>query len=116
MEENKPGQNQAGMGMGSGNNANCSCGCGKMGMCSCGGHRHGHFALRLILGLIILMLVFGMGLKIGELKGSIESGYGEFGHHRMMMPYMMGSDYNMMNGAAGAGMMAPQTNLKTPAK
>jgi hypothetical protein len=103
MEENKQGQNtqQADV---------CACCSGKYGMY--GHHHHGHFVLRLLLGLVILWLVFTIGLKIGEFRGYLESDYG-YGHHRMFMPYGMGSGFGF---GAVPGMPVPQNTPATPAK
>lgn len=55
----------------------------------CGGmeswHKGKFMLLRCILGMIILLMVFLVGLKVGEFKGSIEGGsFGTFHGHRMM--------------------------------
>ncbi len=61
-------------------------------MCSCGymhGHMHGghtHFLLHVLLGLIVLAVTFIMGLRLGEIKGSIEgNGYGMMGRYGAIM-------------------------------
>ena len=63
---------------------------------------HGrHAILRWILGIAILLIVFHLGMKVGEFKGEIEGGYGISPRHMMMrggydgygMPYY-GNDYS----------------------
>src|SRR3990167_584383 len=54
------------------------------------GHNHGYhkyFVLRWVLGVVILVIVFWLGIKIGEFKGYLASGMGGYGygHHRGMM-------------------------------
>ena len=44
-------------------------------VCNCCGH-HPYLILRWILGIVIIVLVFTFGMKIGELKASLEYGYG----------------------------------------
>lgn len=67
--------------------------CGHGGMC-CGNHAYGgglggghhrFFILRMLLGIIILVIVFSVGVKVGELKGQLEGRYGDYG--------MMGGNY-----------------------
>ena len=77
----------------------CKCGacqgktCGMGGFSSCGaGKCHPMCCiLRWVLGIIILLAVFGMGVMIGELKGSLEAmhGYG-------MMRSSYGGGYGRM--------------------
>ncbi|KND48220.1 MAG: hypothetical protein AB201_01320 [Parcubacteria bacterium C7867-006] len=72
-----------------GNNQNrcdvCGSGYGHCGKCGnmCG--YNGKHLLRWFLGVIIITWVFSIGMKIGELKASIE-GYG-YGHRAMPMMY-----------------------------
>ncbi len=79
--------------------------CGKCGnMCGFGG-RH---LLRWLLGIIIITWVFSIGMKIGELKASIE-GYG-FGHRAVPMMYGLqsgwsGAEGNVMYSTAAAPAM-----------
>ena len=52
--------------------------CGQGNMCcgnGCGNYNPGHhryFFLRLIIGICIIMIVFALGVKIGEFKGMFE--------------------------------------------
>jgi len=64
------------------NNAESSCLFCKGGKMVCNAHgmHRGCRIFRWILGLLILWVVFMGGVKIGELKGSIENGR-EFGRH-----------------------------------
>ena len=70
---------------------------------SCHSHDHGHYLLRWVLGLIILAAVFGLGVKVGEFKASLEGGYfqGHMGQYNRMMywgdqanPYRMMYPYS----------------------
>jgi hypothetical protein len=51
--------------------------------CGCGMHNgmgmNRFFVLRWVLGILIIVLVFLFGMKIGEFKGTMESGYGYHG-------------------------------------
>lgn len=102
----------------------CSCGCcgggsgwmGHGGMWH-GGHRHGvWFIVRLILLIILLSIVFGAGVKLGELRAAF-GGYGWSGYGMMGSPYYYdntGQGYYM-----GPGMMrlyggVPQATGTTP--
>ena len=58
-------------------------------VCTCCTHwggRHGHrfILLRILLGLALVAIVFGIGVKVGELKERFGLGRGGFNHHRMM--------------------------------
>jgi hypothetical protein len=57
---------------------------------NCQGHYHGHYWLRWLVGLFILLVVFWLGVKIGEFKGEFADTWDvqgrSFGRH-MMMPY-----------------------------
>ena len=95
----------------------CSCGsCGMMGrgMCGmCGGRRF--WALRWLLGLVILVIVFWLGVKIGEFKGSFEGGYGFYG--RMSRHGMMMGGQGRMKYPLSVMMTEPTTPASTtPAK
>lgn len=54
----------------------------------CGPYHYPFRILRWVLGLLIIFIVFSVGVKIGEFKGSIEGdwGYG-YGHRGMMIRY-----------------------------
>ena len=63
---------------GGGNNA-CSCGCG------CGWAK-GHRVFRVVLGIVILLLMFWIGVKVGEVKMILgESGGHGYRHANPMM-------------------------------
>jgi hypothetical protein len=51
----------------------CACGCS----CHAVGAYHWHVLLRWFLGLIIVVLVFNLGVAIGELKSQMVSGWPE---------------------------------------
>ncbi len=73
--------------------------CGKCGnMCGFGG-RH---MLRWILGIIIITWIFCIGMKVGELKASLDQSYFGYGHSRVMP---------MMYGAQGATWSGDQGNV-----
>jgi|GEM_PF-1282679 hypothetical protein len=91
------------------------------GMCHCGcGHRH--FWLRWLLGLIILLVVFWLGVKVGEFKGAFGRGFGRNGSYIMrsfrtpMRAYPMGTPSGMMQGGNGHSMMTQPTATSTTAK
>ena len=76
--------------------------------CPCGGcHGHHHGActfFRWLLGVLIILIVFGLGMKIGEFKGLVRGGdfgYGGYGRTSMFgyPQQMMNQMYRMMPGA-----------------
>lgn len=74
----------------------------QQGMCSCGmcmyHRRHmGVFILRWLLGIVILLVVFWVGIQIGEFKAEVRQGYGMSSMHEMGM----GSGNDMMHGGMG---------------
>ncbi len=87
------------------NNMTChSCGQESMGGSNCCGQsHHRHFLLRMLLGIVILMIVFSLGVKIGEFKGMFENE--GFGNHRMMR-----SNYNYDNSYPADSMMGTGAN------
>ena len=110
MEENKPMSNLPGHPEG------CKCyGCNYNG--SWGMHSYGHrfSLLRILLGLIIIAIAFGVGVKVGEFKGSYLNGDRGFFNQNMMykhhggMPYGGMRVYPMMNYSTGAAMMPSTT-------
>ena len=78
----------------------CGCGYGHM-------HIHRHFWLRLILALIVAVIVFYVGVKVGEMKNLV-SGHG-IGYHRNSGYMMQGRGYSPMYG----GMMQRGTSYGT---
>ena len=72
-----------------------------MGMCGCGVCKHvGLRIMRAIILLAIVIIVFMLGVKIGELKGALEGRYGDY---RMMGAqsyggYVPNGAYPMMRG------------------
>src|SRR3989344_3702111 len=65
--------------------------CGHGNMCcgnNCGGHggggHHRFFLLRLLLGIAILVIVFKVGVEVGELKGELESKWDSYGSEHML--------------------------------
>ena len=94
--------------------ANSSCKCGKYGL-MCG---HRHFLLRWLVGVVILVIIFCIGVKVGEMK----SGFG-YGHHYrggynmmygktpIMRAYPMGLPSQIMQGSGAAS-----TATGTPTK
>ena len=92
--------------------------CEKCGMCShCGGfcpHCGGrHMILRWIVGIIILVLVFWMGVKVGELRQVMYSG-GSYGIRGGQ--YMMLRDSGQGTYFYGPGMMGLWGNQSTSTK
>lgn len=68
----------------------------------CGGHKFNKFfLLRILIALAILAVVFAFGIKLGELKGSLQGDLrdrGYYGHERMMdYRYYPQMQYHMMN-------------------
>ena len=51
----------------------CRCGAGSCG-CGCGWHGGWLKIVRCFFGLVVLVIVFFLGMKIGELRGILESG------------------------------------------
>ena len=45
---------------------------------------HGHFLARVIVGLIILVVVFWIGVKVGEFKGEFENNGYRYKQYRVM--------------------------------
>ncbi len=82
-------------------------------MCSCHGYGHKHFVLRWLLGIVMLVIVFYLGVKVGEFKGELRSAY-YGGYGRYMMEGYGPDDYN---GWYGQGMMKvlPGTPATPPA-
>ena len=88
-----------------GENKHMECNCGMcqgwkmhgMGGMGMGMHHwrgHGHFLIRLAIGLVILLMVFCLGVIVGEFKGELRSGgygYTSYKQHNMM-PVMDGYD------------------------
>lgn len=73
----------------------CNAGNCVEGRNNCGHHRF--FLFRLALGIIILVIVFSVGVKMGELKGMFDNdyrdgymmrGYGVYGRPMMQQPMM----------------------------
>ena len=84
----------------------CDC---SAGMCGCGVHGGYWFRLlRWIFAFVILVVVFMLGVKIGELKGIFDSRYGGY---RMMgaQPYGV---YPMMWGVQGTPSGTVTTSTK----
>lgn len=74
----------------------CNCG---MHACGCGMHGGCWFrVLRWFFALVILLIVFMLGIKMGELRGMLESGYG----YRMMRGPYNEQGYPMMPYGQGA--------------
>jgi len=61
----------------------CNCGAGVCGGCGCGWHGGWLKIVRCIFALVVLVVVFMLGVKIGELRGVLEAGRG----YRMMGGY-----------------------------
>ena len=91
--------------------ANNSCKCGK-NWCMCGRR---HYVLRLLLGLVILVVVFAIGVKVGEFKS-------RFGGSRRGSIMMRHYPNPMMGANPGAmyrrmpGTTLPMTATSTPLK
>jgi hypothetical protein len=76
--------------------ATCRCGAG-MGVCGCGSYGRCWFRIvRAIFIVIAMVIVFALGMKIGELKGMLESR----GGYNMMGGRSYGA-YPMMRGGQG---------------
>lgn len=83
------------------------------GMNRCGGH-HGMTLLRWFLGLMIIVMVFCLGVKIGEYKQAFEGGDSGYGYSsRMMGGY--GYDRPMMYRLYNSD-TAPAATLELPVK
>ncbi len=93
--------------------------CGS-GMCYHGHHRH--FWLRWLLGLVILVLVFCIGVKVGEFKGAFGRGFNNragyntrFNSQPMMRSYPSGYPGTMMRPGTQT-FVQPDTATTTPVK
>jgi hypothetical protein len=87
----------------------CGSGYGRCGMCGnvCGVGGYG--IIRWILGILIIAWVFSIGMKMGELKGYLESsGYG-YGHKQ----YMKGAIRNPGTFYVTNGSSQTSQNLQT---
>jgi hypothetical protein len=82
--------------------------CGSGNMCSCGcgcGWARGHRMFRVVLGIVIALLMFWIGVKVGEFKTILgESGYGG-GMHRGY-PVQVYSGGDVTGGRGGVQMMS----------
>ncbi len=67
--------------------SSCGTGCGCGGWCA-GTHKHG--LLRIALLIAIVVIVFSMGVRIGEFKGEFSRGYGYSRHGMMQQGYYYG--------------------------
>ena len=85
----------------------CACDNCRPGMSAWHSH-HRFYLLRWLLGLIILMIVFGLGVKIGEFKGMFDQ-Y-EYSNRQPQLYKMMYAPY------APATTAAPSTTTKTTTK
>ena len=98
---------------------NCNCDhCNMSGHNGCSGHgHHRYFVLRWVLGLLILAIVFCLGMKIGEFKGEVYSGYygGGYGQMHRMMPYYQNQGWPVMYQSSGQATVPPAAT-QTPAK
>lgn len=69
MEEPKNNTQEGAKGVVSGKTCACSTPC----VCGCGcGWAHGHRAFRVILGIVILLVIFWIGVKVGEVKMALQ--------------------------------------------
>lgn len=76
-----------------------------MGGC-CSRHDYWYHALRLILGIVVIVIVFWLGMMLGQIKGELGVGSGR----RMMRVSYNGSAYPMMRSGQG-GMMGGQSGV-----
>lgn len=60
----------------------------------------GYYGFRWVLGIVVLLMMFWLGMKVGEFKGFVEANYGGFGERNMMYK-------------SGPGMMYFQTPLNS---
>ena len=92
--------------------------------CHMCGHGHGcwHHALRLVLGVVILLIVFGVGMKVGEIKGAMEGNesdyYQSFHHNRSFYSPMMydNQDNLMYSGVVGRQIVPESVPTSNPVK
>lgn len=69
--------------------------CGDKHSCGCG-HSFVYHGLRWLFAIIIIVIVFSVGIKVGELKGLVERSGGY--HHSMYSQSMMsGGEYGARN-------------------
>lgn len=83
----------------------------------CGhGHCRGHFIMRWLLALAVLLLIFFLGLRLGELKGSFSRGYHHGGFNaRYQRPMIYNTPPTMMRPGFGNS-AAQSTASTTPSK
>ncbi|MCX6716805.1 MAG: hypothetical protein NTV72_02700 [Candidatus Taylorbacteria bacterium] len=93
--------------------------CG-FGCCHDGQHNWHYHLLRWVVGIAIIVIVFCAGVKIGELKSSLEGNYGgSYSRHSRSYAQPMMYYYNTDGANYGYGMMrgspSPvQTGTQTP--
>jgi hypothetical protein len=54
----------------------------------CGKYHHQYGILRWFLFIVAVMMVFALGMKVGQLQGLLESELGSYGHMRFNNPMM----------------------------
>ena len=93
----------------------CMCGMCKghnmSGTC-CGGHHMGIYVLRWILGIIIILMIFSLGVSIGEFKGEVMGGGSIYRGSMMYDGYNGGYALPMMRvttGTTATPAVAPTT-------
>ena len=79
--------------------------CGMGGCCSAMKGSCWYHVVRWVLGIAIIVIVFSLGVKVGEFKATFGSGYGR---HMMHASYGGGYAYPMMQNGYG-GMMGGTT-------
>jgi hypothetical protein len=99
-QPNNNNMNKGGMNHGQG------CTCGMCGGYYTNGHRMGITLLRWLLGIIVILMVFSLGVSIGEFKGEVMGG-GMMYRHNMMY----GNEMPMM--VTGSAVATPVTTTTT---
>lgn len=79
----------------------CSCGC-------CSDWMHGHRAFRIVFAVVILLIVFWIGVKVGEVKEAVLLNTGSDFRANYSNEYNQGG--RMMNGNNNGGYAVPANN------
>lgn len=87
--------------------ARSACPAGKMCACGCGcGWASGHRIFRVVLAILIALVIFWIGVKVGEFS-TMFGDYGRMGGYGWHQSYPMMGDYGNGGGYGAGGYAAP---------